>query len=213
MTTRTAFAKALPAIVIGIVILLALAFAWFIRQHLADKPVEQKKMVQQVTIIAPPPPPPPPPPEETPPEPEVEEAMEEQPVDEAMPDEPMEESAASDLGVDGDASAGGDGFGLVARKGGRSMLGGGSPYATEVQTSITDVLAADDRLRHLGYVAVLKLWIDESGRLKKYEVQQREGKPEVAALLKNALASVDRFDNPPPLEMPQPIKLRIRSQL
>lgn len=211
MTTRTAFAKALPAVVVVIVVILALVFAWFIRQQLGDKPVKQKKMVQQVTIIAPPPPPPPP--EEPEPEPEVQEPIEEQPMDEAMPDEPMDEAPAADLGVEGDASAGGDGFGLVARKGGRSMVGGGSPYATEVQTSITDVLSADERLRHLGYVAVLKLWIDENGRLKRFEVQQREGKPEVEALLKNALASVDRFDNPPPLEMPQPVKLRIRSQL
>lgn len=211
MTTRTVLAKALPAVLVVAVVILALVFAYFIRQKLGDKPVQQKKMVQQVTIIAPPPPSPPPPPEE--PEPEVEEPIEEQPMEEAMPDEPMDEAPAADLGVDGDASAGSDGFGLVARKGGRSMLGGGSPYATEVQTSITDVLSADDRLRHMGYVAVLKLWIDESGKLKRYEVQQREGKPEVEALLKNALASVDRFENPPPLELPQPIKLRIRSQL
>ncbi|HVK98371.1 MAG TPA: hypothetical protein VM553_01090, partial [Dongiaceae bacterium] len=160
-----------------------------------------------------PPPPPPPPPEEKEPEPEEPEEIEEQPVDEAMPDEPMEESASTDLGVDGDASAGGDGFGLVARKGGKGILGGGSPYATAVQTSITDALSADDRLKYMSYVAVLKLWVDEKGKLSRFEIQQREGKPEVEALLKKTLASIGRFDNPPPLEMPQPIKLRIRSQL
>lgn len=210
MSTRTTMAKAMPAVLVMLVVILAAVFAWYIRQHLADKPVEQKKLVQQVTIIAPPPPPPPPPEEQ---EPEVEEEIEEQPVEEAMPDEPMEEAAGSDLGVDGDASAGGDGFGLVSRKGGRSILGGGSPYATEVQTSITDLLSADDKLRHIGYVAILKLWVDANGKLERYEVQQREGKPEAAAMLKQVLAKVDRFDNPPPLEMPQPIKLRIRSQL
>lgn len=205
-------ARVMPFMLGAIVIAVAIALAIFIRQHLTDKPVEQKKLVQQVTIIAPPPPSPPPE-QEPEPEPEVEEPIEEQPVEEAMPDEPMDEASSSDLGVEGDGSAGGDGFGLVARKGGRSILGGGSPYAAEVQTAISDVLAADDRLRHMGYVAVLRVWVDENGRLQKYEVQQREGNPEVEALLKKALASVDRFDNPPPLEMPQPIKLRIRSQL
>lgn len=199
-------------IVVVLVVVIALILALIIRQKLSDKPVEQKKMVQQITVIAPPPPPPPPPPEPEP-EPEVQEEVPEEPIDEALPDEPMEESASTDLGVDADASAGGDGFGLVARKGGKGMLGGGSPYATEVQTSITDVLSTDERLRRMNYVAVLKLWIDEKGRLSRYEIQQREGKPEVEGLLKKSLASIGRFDNPPPLEMPQPIRLRIRSQL
>ena len=59
-------AKAMPAVLVMLVVILAAVFAWYIRQHLADKPVEQKKLVQQVTIIAPPPPPPPPPEEQEP---------------------------------------------------------------------------------------------------------------------------------------------------
>lgn len=212
MTTRTTLARWLPRILGFALLCITIVLALWLRNFVGEKPVEQKKVIQQITVVAPPPPPPPPPPQQEP-EPEVVEQDIEQPMDEALPDAPMDDAGGSELGMDADGSAGGDGFGLVARKGGKGLLGGGSPYAVEVQGVITDVLSANDSLRHMSYVAVLKLWIDESGKLKRYEIQQREGNPDVQKLLQTALASVDRFDNPPPLEMPQPIKLRIKSQL
>lgn len=211
MSLRSAMGKRLPLIVGVVLLILAVLFAWFIRGMMGDKQVEQKKVIQQITLMAPPPPPPPPP--EPEPEPEVVEEPMDEPLDEAMPDEPMDNSAASDLGLDADGSAGGDSFGLVARKGGSGLLGGGSPYAAEVQTAITDILSGNDDLRHMGYHAVLKLWIDQHGRLQRYEIQQREGDPKVRQMLQNALAAIPAFENAPPLEMPQPIKLRIKSQL
>lgn len=211
MTTRTTLARWLPRVLGLALVCIAVGLAIWLKGFIGEKPVEQKKVIQQITVIAPPPPPPPPPEPEQ--EPEVVEESIEQPMDEALPDAPMDDAGGSELGMDADGSAGGDGFGLVARKGGKGLLGGGSPYAVEVQSAITDALSSNDNLRHMSYVAVLKLWIDENGKLKRYEIQQREGNPDVQKLLQTALASVDRFDNPPPLEMPQPIKLRIKSQL
>ncbi|MCG8669109.1 MAG: TonB C-terminal domain-containing protein [Pseudomonadales bacterium] len=183
-----------------------------IKHYLTKDIKEPKKVVQQITIVAPPPPPPPPPPEEEP-EPEVEEEVVEEPVEESMPDEPMDQVAGEDLGMEGDGAAGSDGFGLVARKGGRGLLGGGSSYAADVQAEITDWISADDSLRYQEYSAVLKLWIDEMGVVERFELDQRSGNPEAEKRLKQLLASLDRFKDGPPLEMPQPIKLRIRSQL
>jgi protein TonB len=211
MSLRAAIGKRLPLILGVILVLIAIGLGTFIKQMMGDKKVEQKKVVQQITLVAPPPPPPPPP--EPEPEPEVEEQPIEEPIDESMPDEPMDDSMSQDLGLDADGSAGGDGFGLVARKGGSGLIGGGSSYAVEIQTSITDLLSEDEELRHQGYQAVLKLWIDERGHLLRYEVQQREGDPKVKKLLQTALASIPPFQNPPPIEMPQPIRLRIKSQL
>lgn len=209
MSLRAAIGKRLPQILGVVLVVLAIGLGSFIQDLLGEKKVEQKKVVQQITLVAPPPPPPPPEPE---PEPEVEEPIEE-PVDESLPDEPMDDSPSQDLGLDADGSAGGDGFGLLARKGGSGLLGGGSSYAVEVQTAITDLLSEDEQLRHQGYQAVLKLWIDERGRLQRYEIQQREGNPKVKGILQTALANITSFENPPPIEMPQPIKLRIKSQL
>lgn len=211
MSTRATLAERLPMIIGVVLVLVAIGLGFIIKNFMGDKKAEQKKVIQQITLVAPPPPPPPPP--EPEPEPEVVEEQIEQPIDEAMPDEPMDNSAASDLGMDADGSAGSDGFGLVARKGGSGLLGGGSPYAAEIQTTVTDILSGDDDLRHLGYQVILKLWIDENGRLRRFEIQQREGDPKVKQMLQTALANIPPFENPPPLEMPQPIKLRIKSQL
>lgn len=210
MSLRAAIGKRLPLLLVLLLLLLAVGFGLFMKDLFGDKKVEQKKIVQQITLLAPPPPPPPP---EQEPEPEVEEEPLEDPQDEPLPDEPMDNSASPDLGVDADGSAGGDGFGLVGRKGGSGLLGGGSPYAADVQSIISENLSMNNELRHLAYQAVLKLWIDESGKLERFEIQQREGDPKVQQLLQVALAEIQRFEQPPPLEMPQPIKLRIKSQL
>lgn len=211
MSIRTTLANWLPQTAVVVVVVLAVGLAVWMKNFVGDQPVEQKKIIQQVSIIAPPPPPPPPPKQE--PEPEIEEEPMEELMDESMPDEPMDNSLASDLGIDAEGAAGSDGFGLAARKGGRGLLGGGSPYAADVQTQITDLLTADDKLKYKEYSVVLKVWVDQFGKLEKYQVQQQSGNPEVEDLLRDAIASISGFGASPPLEMPQPIKLRIRSQL
>ncbi|WP_052700215.1 hypothetical protein [Methylocucumis oryzae] len=86
-------------------------------------------LLAKVNSIAPPPPPK----VEKPPEPEVKNEVE-QP--EPEPEEPLpdvaDEPPPGDLGLDAEGTAGSDGFGLAARKGGRGLLGGGGggdPYA------------------------------------------------------------------------------------
>ena len=203
----------MPAVLTVVALCFAVGIGFWIKQYLSKDAKEPKKIVQQITIVAPPPPPPPPPEPEEEPEPEIEEEVVEEPVDEAMPEDTMEEVAGQDLGIDGDGSAGSDGFGLVARKGGRGLLGGGSGYAADIQATITDVISGDDRLRYEEYSAVVKLWIDPMGVLERFELDQKSGDPETERRLKQLLANLGRFTDGPPLEMPQPIKLRIRSQL
>lgn len=173
---------------------------YFIGVMLEEQP-PPKKMIQQVTIIIPPPPPP----ELEEPEPEVkeEEVIEEEPIPVEAPGE--------QLGMDSDGGAGGDSFGLAARKGGRDLLGGG--YAGMVQQSITELVTGFDKLKHKDYVIIMLLWIKASGELERYEIVQRSGDTEVPKLMELAMAGFDRFNEAPPLEMQQPIKLRIKSQL
>lgn len=213
MSTKTNVAKKLPMILAVLAIAFAVGVGFLIKYYLTKDVKEPKKIVQQITIVAPPPPPPPPPEPEEEEETEIEEEVVEEQIDEAMPEDTMDQVAGEDLGMEGEGTAGGDGFGLVARKGGRGLLGGGSSYAADVQAEITDVISADDSLRYQEYSAILKLWIDEMGMLERFELDQKSGNPEAEKRLKQLLARLDRFKDGPPLEMPQPIKLRIRSQL
>ena len=146
-------------------------------------------------------------------EPDIQEQATDEPLDDAMPDDMPDALAGDDLGIDGEGVAGGDGFGLVARKGGRGLLGGGNGYTAIIQSQITDMLADDDALRFLDYTVVLQIWVAKTGSIERFNFTSFSGDEQTKKRLKNLLASLDPFESGPPIEMPQPIKLRIRSQL
>lgn len=175
------------------------------------EPVPPKRSVQTVTLIIPPPPPPMP--EEKMPEPEIEEKVDLPP--EPPPVADNEPPAGSELGVDADGGTGSDGFGLVGKKGGRDLLSGGpfAWYAGVLQSDLTNVLADNKRVRRGRYSVELKLWIAADGKIKRYELEESTGDPELDRSLKLALAGMERVREAPPEEMPQPVKLRITSRL
>lgn len=176
---------------------------------MAPTPTQQKR-VQQISLVMPPPPPPP---VEQPPEPEIEEKVE-------TPDPPPEPAEADaptspDLGVDADGSGSGDGFGLVGKKGGRDLLDGG-PYAFYKGVLVSDIKAAideDRRLRRQPYRVTLSLWIGRDGRIERIELDGTTGDRVLDGSLHDVLAELRRVREVPPLEMPQPVKLRIVSRL
>ena len=120
------------AVIIGVsclVFLCLIATAFFaLKGLMKDDGGKQKRHVAQIKMLKPPPPPKI---KEKPPEPEIrkkEEIVEPEPeeqveeeLDDAMDDDlpPGEE-----LGLDADGTGGADGFGLKAKKGGRSLIGG-----------------------------------------------------------------------------------------
>ncbi|MBL4608285.1 MAG: TonB C-terminal domain-containing protein [Pseudomonadales bacterium] len=214
MSRKTTLAKRLPLIMGVLAIIFALLLGFFIKGFLLDDQAMPKRIIQQITLIAPPPPPPPPP---TPPEqerePDIQEQATDEPLDDAMPDDMPDALAGDDLGIDGEGVAGGDGFGLVARKGGRGLLGGGNGYTAIIQSQITDMLADDDALRFLDYTVVLQIWVAKTGSIERFNFTSFSGDEQTKKRLKNLLASLEPFESGPPIEMPQPIKLRIRSQL
>ncbi len=188
------------AAVVGFVYMVATAI-------MAPAPTQQKR-VQQITLVMPPPPPPP---VEQPPEPEIEEQVE------TPPEQPVEAEAApaQDLGVDGDASGAGDGFGLIARKGGRDLLDGGpfGSYRGVLAADIKAALDADRRVRSQSYSLTLELWIGRDGRIERVELGGTTGDRAVDKNLRQALADIGRVREAPPLEMPQPVRLRVTSRL
>jgi protein TonB len=177
-----------------------------------EKTEQPKREVPQVVkIIRPPPPPvepPPPPPEE-----KVEEPLtqdEPEPVaDEAPPGE--------QLGLDAEGVAGGDAFGLAARRGGADIIGGGGGaafawYTVMIKDGILDALASDERVRKGNYKLTVRVWLAPDGRVERIALADSTGNPQLDAAIEQALARVDRLREGPPLEMPQPVTLRIVSR-
>ena len=198
-------------IVVSVLLIAALIYVVVMFLDSETETPQRKKVVQQITIISPPPPPPPPPPEQ---EPEIQEPEEEAVVDEmdeAMPEEGMDEDVGNDLGLDADGSAGGDSFGLLARKGGRGIVGGG--YGALIVQEINSMLVDDDGLRHKEYSVILQLWISDSGDIQRYTIDRKSADKEVIRMIESALVRLGSVSSGPPLELPQPIRLRIRSRI
>jgi len=195
------------AVVVGVVVLVLL---WFVRS-MQHQPEEAKRQtVQTVKLIRPPPPPPeppPPPPEEKVDEPLPQETPEEAPPDEAAPSE--------QLGLDAEGVAGSDGFGLAARKGGRELGLGGAAFAwytTMLKDSILDVLSADERVRRGSYQVTVRVWLTNAGDVERIKLASTSGNRELDEAIEHALEKMGRVREAPPLEMPQPVTLRIVSR-
>ncbi|WP_396642365.1 energy transducer TonB family protein [Methylomonas sp. 2B] len=201
--------------------LAALAIYYIVKvigEFINEKPARGEKKIQPITLLKPPPPPPPPPKVEKPPEPEIKEKIEEpEPEPEAKPEEaPPDEAPARDLGLDAEGTAGSDGFGLAARKGGTGLFGGGSPYAWYgglIKNDITNLLSSHDDLRRKGYTAIVKIWLKSDGSVERLELAKGSNDAEIDELLTRSLEKFKRVAEPPPPGMQQPIKLKISSRL
>ena len=199
-----------------LVVLIALLTV-FVRSMKSDDKPNKRPVIQQISLLKPPPPPKP---EEKPPEPEVK--KEEVKIDQPRPDDAPKQAdneppAGKDLGVDADGSAGGDGFGLVGRKGGRDLLSGAggkfAGFTSLLRQQIQELLAKDKRLRSADYKAVVKLWLARDGRVERYELAGTTGSPDTDKAINLALANLPSIKEQPPEDMPQPVKLRITSRL
>jgi TonB family protein len=223
MSNRIKWLRNLP-ITIGVVLTVVIAVAVYFLKDQFQKPVQSKKVVQQITIIQPPPPPPPPPPEQKPPEPEVKEEKIPEPEPEKEPEpapEKAEQPPGEELGVDADGSAGADGFGLVGKKGARGLLGGtgGSKiiwYGGQVKQKLEEELYAllDEVARKSSYVLYLNIWVGADGRVTKAELADASDKPEVDAAVRKILPNLQfSVQKTPPENLQQPIKIKVTSRI
>jgi periplasmic protein TonB len=219
MSTNKHFRVYVPKIIGGLILVVAIIYlVRVISGFITENPVKHEKKIQPITLLKPPPPPPPPPPpkEEPPPEPEVQEKIEEpEPEPEPLPDVP-DQQPAGDTGLDAEGTAGSDAFGLVGRKGGKGLLGGGSPYAWyagTIKDSLIDILSEHDELRRKSYSAVVKIWLNPDGSVTRYELARGSNDPEIDKLLNKLLAKFRKAKEAPPAGMEQPVKLKISSRL
>ncbi|HZF25295.1 MAG TPA: TonB C-terminal domain-containing protein [Steroidobacteraceae bacterium] len=188
------------------------AIVYFIKSIISGTPAPVKQIVQEVRIIRPPPPPP-----EEPPPPEVQDEVkvpepEEQPQD-ANNDPPPGEQ----LGLDAEGTTGGDDFGLMARKGGRDLLatngGAFAWYTGQLKNAILERLQDNKRLRGGSYSVVVRLWLKADGGIERVQLASSTGSDEIDQAIEGALSNLTRVAQAPPLEMPQPVSLRIVSRI
>lgn len=191
-------------------------------QSLLEKPPLSKKFIQQISLITPPPPPK----IEKPPEPEVEEVKIKEP--ESTPDEMPEAMddlppMGDQLGLDADGTAGGDGFGLLGKKDGRSLLGGnpGDAFSwytgrltSYIEEKIYDLSEQDKyrKLRDARYSVNIKVWIEDDLTLRGKLVNST-GDQQRDHAIRQVLASLGTFNERAPQNMEQPVRLAIKSRL
>lgn len=222
MTTKKKhFRVYLPTIIGGLIVLVIAVFIIRAISNIEDKPEKKERTIQKITLTKPPPPPPPPPKVEKPPEPEIEEQVEKAPEPEPEP-EPLPDVAEpppGDLGLDAEGSAGSDGFGLAARKGGKGLLGGGAGgdpfawYGGIIKSDILEILSEHDALREKGYTAIIKLWLAPDGTVQRFELAKGSNDPDIDQLINTLLSKYRKVNEPLPPGMEQPVKLRITSRL
>jgi len=179
------------------------------------------RQIHTVTLLKPPPPPPV---QEKPPEQEVQKEEEKPPpeVEEEVAQEPVQEDG---LGLDADGGAGSDAFGLLAKKGGKPLLGGDFETAELLRKYAWYVRIVQDDIRkkvheHLdrngglpdgGRQILVRIVLDEQGVVRDYEIYGSSGDPALDRAVGEVLKFV-RLSEPPPQGMPRTMKLRISSQ-
>jgi len=194
-----------------LVVLLLGSAVWFIHGIVSNTSKKPPHVVENVVLIRPPPPPEEPPPPPPPPE-KVEESL---PQDEPPPAPDNAPAASPQLGLDAEGTAGGDSFGLAARQGGSDITGTGGAifawYTGKLKNEVSDRLSSDDKLRGKKYSVGVQIWIEADGRIKDVKLISTTGNPELDQRISTALSALTHLSDAPPLEMPQPINLKIVS--
>lgn len=199
---------------------------WGLFRYLSQPSKAARPKAQQIAVLRQQPPPPPPKPQEKPKEPELkkEEVKLPDPTPEpkAADNEPP---PAENLGVDAQGGAGSDGFGLQGRPGGRDITTiGGTGNGTGlgraqfafftglVQSHLQEALGRNKRLRASDYRATVRVWFADDGRVQRVELVDGTGDAEVDAVLRQTIADAAPLKQPPPRDLPQPVKLQVTSR-
>jgi len=178
-----------------------------------------KKKMTTIALKDLPPPPPPPPPKEQPkeqPKDQPKEVKVEQP-------KPEETPPAEVLKMEGAAGDGPSPFAAGAvsgeYKGGETgTIGGGINkhqfdwYTGQLKEKIEDAISKDKELATGSYKVIVKVWVASSGRIQKYELVSSTGDAEKDALVRKALDGMPALSEPPPGDMPQPVKLKVSAR-
>ena len=193
-------------------ILLLLGFMWFAREMLGAKTGKTTRTVQQVQIIRPPPPPPPDQPPPPPPEKSPEPIPKDQP--DPTPEQQPDQAPDQPLGLDAEGSAGGDAFGLAARRGGGDLIGGTGTapfawYTNRLRDAIKDRLSAAPCTKSAKGSLSTRVLLAADGHIKEIKLTAGTGNARLDECFDKELASIGTLGDAPPPGMPQQVNLRV----
>jgi protein TonB len=77
---------------------------------------------------------------------------------------------------------------------------------------VLDALSNVDRIRRSKYSVNVRVWIANDGRIERATLVESTGNRELDGVIEKALNQTGKVREPPPIEMPQPITLRIVSR-
>ncbi len=194
-------------------LLLMLGFVSFVHMMLASKSGKPQRQIQIVQLMRPPPPPPPPE-EAPPPPPKTEEIL---PKDKPEPEQNDEPPPAEQMGLDAQGTAGSDAFGFASRHGGSDLIGGNGSaafawYTNRLKDAVVEKLSSDPRIGSKKFSLSVRVWLESDGRIKQVKLVTTTGDAALDQRIEADLGTLARLSEAPPLEMPQPISLKIVSR-
>lgn len=205
-------------IVGAVAFLLITVSAFAVHMLIQDDGSGRQKQLQMVTLLVPPPPKV----EEKPPEPEEPEEKIETPEEEKLADEQEDSSQdlppSEELGLDADAGLGSDGFGLKAKKGGQSLIGGNGDslygwYASLISSDLQKL--ANDIIQQEGGIPTgqwqkvrFELKLDVFGNIQGFFLLSSSGNEKIDKAVNEALRRKNQFEPPPP-GMPKVLKVDV----
>ncbi len=198
---------------IALLLLAVLTGGWFVWKSLSNKDKKPPRTVQVVQVVRPPPPPPEdkPPPPPPPPQEKLEH------FDTPQAPTPNDEPApAENLALDAAGSAGGDAFGFGSRQGGHDLIGGNgsSPFGSAQQrlgSQLHEILAGDARLKGKKFAGFARIRVGQDGRILEASIVGSTGDPAIDSAIQADF--LNKKIEPLPIEMPQPVTLRVAQKL
>lgn len=212
----------------GLLAAAVMAAVFLAREFVGSRSLRIAEAPQRVALVDAALPPPvraedeakPPPPEE----------QEEQPQSsgEGLDDGPTLDSGPSpiddQLGVDADAQAGFDSFGLRAKRGGRDLAldlgkpersatgsGGFGLYSSLIASELKSWLTKDDALRRSNYEVRVRVWLDSAGAVSGCKLADTTGDAALDRRIVERISTACIRGEPVPRDLPQPITVVIRS--
>jgi TonB family protein len=233
---QTVKSFSIPWGLVALVIVFLGAAVYFVYAVLSDDGPRSKSSVTTVTLLKPPPPPQI---KEKLPEPEEVKIQQKEEVIETVPQVDQDNSSSNDntpagdnLGLDAEGTAGGDGFGLVGKKGGRSLIAGDggsdgsggmgrlsllTKYAgyaqvveNEVRRAVMKKLDENGGIPKGKLQTVAKISVNKQGAIISYQIIGSSGNHKMDDAVKQSLSNA-MLSEPPPDGMPRTMTIKISS--
>ena len=85
-------------------------------------------------------------------------------------------------------------------------------YTGSLKDRILEMLSEDERIRRGKYQVTVSVWVRDDGTIEQIKLRSTSGDRTLDQAIEESLRRMHRAQEAPPLEMPQPVTLRIVSK-